>query len=48
MLRKKIILKGKITTTYIEHKETRDLIYSQNFEKRYHQITPSFLFSVEI
>ena len=42
MLRKKIILKGKITTTYIEHNETSDLIYSQNFEKMYHQIKPSF------
>ena len=37
---KRIILKGKIITTYIEHKPinagTSVLIHSQNVEKQYH------------
>ena len=39
-LRKKIILKDNITTTYVEHKHkdtrTPALIYPQNVEKQYH------------
>ena len=40
MLQKKTILKGNITTTYIEHKHKNTgnsvLIYPQNVEKQYH------------
>ena len=40
MLQKKTILKGNITTTYIEHKPKNTgnsvLIYPQNVEKQYH------------
>ena len=40
MLWKKIILKGNITTTYIEHKHkntvTSFLIYTQSVDKQYH------------
>ena len=52
LVMKKIILKGNVTITYIEHKHkntrTSVLIHPQNVDKQYHQNLLNFFLKYEV